>query len=236
MKRIAVVQARMGSTRFPGKVVADLDGAPVLARVIERVQRSRSIDEVVVATSVVSADDEVAELARALGVRSIRGSEGDVLGRYALATVETRADVVVRVTADCPLVEPTVIDRVVSALLADGGRCDYASNVIERTYPKGLDVEALWSDVVRRADRLATSTLAREHVTWFIYRERPDLHVLRSVTAPEDDHDLRLTVDTTADLELVRRLYSWLDLSRSQVELADLIRHARLLRPHVDYH
>ena len=206
MRRVVViVQARMTSTRLPGKVLMDLAGKPMLERQLERLARSERADEIVLATTTNAADDPLAELAARLDVRVHRGSEHDVLDRYAGAARAAHADVVVRVTSDCPLIDPEETDLVVAALDTD---VDYAANVLERDLPRGLDVEALWRDTLERVDRMATSPAAREHVTYFIHTERPDLFALRAVRRPFDAADLRWTVDTPEDLEAVRRIYA----------------------------
>src|SRR5688500_8132039 len=139
MKVVAVVQARAGSTRLPGKVLMDVAGRPMLARIMHRVAAASRVDEVVLATSDLDRDDPVAELAASEGFGVFRGSEEDVLGRFAGAARAADADVVVRITGDCPLIAPEVIDEVVTRLVDDGA--DYASNVLRRTFPKGLDAE-----------------------------------------------------------------------------------------------
>src|SRR5687767_7584473 len=143
MKVVIVVQARMTSTRLPGKVLMDVSGRPMLAWQIERLQRCAA-QEIVLATTSNAADDPVVELAARLGIRSFRGSEHDVLARFVGAARQAHADVVVRVTADCPLLDPAITDRVINELLEHRGECDYASNVLRRTYPRGLDVEAFF--------------------------------------------------------------------------------------------
>jgi spore coat polysaccharide biosynthesis protein SpsF len=223
--RVVIVQARMTSTRLPGKVLMDLAGRPLLERQLERLRRCERADEIVLAVTTNAADDPLVELARRLGLRWHRGSEYDVLERYAGAAREAGADVVVRVTADCPLIDPSETDAVIAAV--EGERCDYASNILERTLPRGLDTEALWRDVLERTHRLAASQPAREHVTWFVHSERPDLFVLHSVRRPYDAADLRWTVDTPQDLALVRRLYDDLGLAERPVALADVIAHVR---------
>jgi spore coat polysaccharide biosynthesis protein SpsF len=230
MRRVAIIQARMTSTRLPGKVLMDLAGRPMLAQQLRRIERCRSLDDIVIATTTNSTDDAVVALARAAGVRWFRGSEVDVLGRYAGAAREAGADVVVRLTADCPLIDAAVTDRVVDALTGSPEPVDYASNVVRRTYPQGLDTEALWRDTLDRVDRHAQSaSSAREHVTSYIYAERPDLFVLRSVTDDTDASDLRWTVDVTADLERVRRLYADLGLDERVVPYDEIVRYARML-------
>jgi spore coat polysaccharide biosynthesis protein SpsF len=224
MRRVVVVQARMTSTRLPGKVLMDLDGRPLLERELERLRACRRVDEIVLATTTNADDDPVVALAERLGLRWHRGSEHDVLSRYAGAAREAAADVVVRVTADCPLIDPAEVDEVIAALTPD---CDYAANILERTLPRGLDAEALWRDALERMDRLGTSAAAREHVTWFCRSERPELFVLRSVRRPFDAADLRWTVDTEADLALVRRLYAELGLAERPLALPAILAHVR---------
>ncbi len=225
MHRVVIVQARMTSARLPGKVLMDLAGRPLLQRELERLQRCERADEIVLAVTTNDDDDELVALAGRLGVRWHRGSEHDVLARYLGAAREASADLVVRVTADCPLIDPGETDAVIGALESE--RADYASNILERTLPRGLDTEALWRDALERMGRLATSRPAREHVTWFCRSERPDLFELRSVQSPLDAADLRWTVDTAEDLELVRRLYADLGLADAPLPAADVIAHVR---------
>jgi spore coat polysaccharide biosynthesis protein SpsF (cytidylyltransferase family) len=196
----AVIQARMGSTRFPGKVLADLEGRPVLAHVIDRVARARSVDRVVVATTVDPADDEVAALAQRCGTMVTRGPEDDVLTRFVMAADQCNADIIVRVTADCPLTDPDVIDAVVRARAQQ--RADYASNVDPPTFPDGYDVEVLTAACLARLDGEATLAHEREHVTARI-RERGDLFTTTNVAYHRDVSQLRLTVDVPADLDRV---------------------------------
>ena len=203
----------------------DLAGRPMLSQQLGRLRRCREADEIVVATTTSAADDAIVELCRREGVAWFRGSEDDVLGRYCAAATEFRADVVIRVTSDCPLIDPDVTDAVTRTLIAT--RADYAANVEPRTYPRGLDTEAMFHDVLVRCARMAASPPAREHVTHFIVRERPELFVREAVTARRDDSDLRWTVDEPEDLELVRRLYARLGLGESDmsyVQIADFQR------------
>ena len=226
MIRALVVQARMTSTRLPGKVMMDLAGRPMLERQLERLARCTEVDEIVLAMTTNPDDEPLVTLARRLGVRWYRGSEHDVLARYLGATRETGADLVVRVTSDCPLIDPVETDVVIAAL-REGPGFDYASNILERRLPRGLDTEALWADVLERVGRMATSAPAREHVTWFCHTERPDLFELYSVRRPFDAEDLRWTVDTADDLALVRRLYEDLALAERDVPLSEVIAHVR---------
>lgn len=208
MRTVAVIQARMGSSRLPGKVLRDLDGATMLARVVARLRAARRIDDIVVATSEAPDDDAVVRAAEQLCVGWHRGSEIDVLGRFLGAARACHATAIVRVTADCPLLDAAVVDQVIDAL---GTEIDYASNTHDRRFPRGLDVEALHRDTLERIARLGCSTAAREHVTAFVM-EAPALFRIAQVRAEHDDSDLRWTVDTDDDLALVRTLYAELGL------------------------
>jgi spore coat polysaccharide biosynthesis protein SpsF len=227
MRRAVVVQARMTSTRLPGKVLMDLAGRPLLERELERLQGCREIEEIVLAVTTNPDDDPLVDLAQRVGVRWYRGSEHDVLARYIGASREARAEMVVRITSDCPLIDAGEVDAVIGALAERRTTCDYASNILERHLPRGLDTEALWYDTLERMGRLATSSPAREHVTWFCRSERPDLFALHSVRRPFDAADLRWTVDTADDLAMVRRLYDELSLADREVPLRELIGHVR---------
>jgi spore coat polysaccharide biosynthesis protein SpsF len=227
MRRVIIVQARMTSTRLPGKVLADLAGRPLLERQLERLARCSRADEIVVATTVNANDDPLVALAERVGVAWFRGSEHDVLARYAGAAADSRADLVVRVTSDCPLIDPVETDAVIAALEERRAAADYASNFLERRLPRGLDTEALWRDVLDRVERLGTSVPAREHVTYFIHAEHPELFALHSVLASEDAGDLRWTVDTPEDLEVVRRIYAGLGLAEQPRPLAEVIAWVR---------
>lgn len=226
MKAVALLQARAGSSRLPGKVLADVGGLPLLAHALRRAGAAERLDEVVLATTTLERDDPVAALGAAEGVAVHRGPEDDVLRRMLDAARGAGADAIVRLTGDCPLLDPDVIDRVVAALVDERPRVDYASNVLERTYPKGLDCEALWTATLARIDELAESREAREHVTWLAYRERPELFELRSVTGTPDGSALDWSVDTAEDLERVRALVRLLREPDEPVAWRDLLQRA----------
>jgi spore coat polysaccharide biosynthesis protein SpsF len=212
VRRVIIVQARTTSTRLPGKVLMDLVGRPMLAQQLRRLSHCRCADEIVVATTTNAADDPVTSLAREQGASVFRGSEDDVLGRFVGAARQAEADMVIRTTGDCPLIDPEVVDRVGEELTSHSDACDYASNVVRRTYPRGLDAEALFMDVLLRCDRLATTPSQREHVTLLPVVDRKELFLIRHVTAPRDHSALRWTVDTKEDLEFVRAVYAGMDL------------------------
>ena len=206
----------------------------MLARVIERL-RPAHVDEIVVATTVNGADDPVVALAYTEGAKVFRGSERDVLGRYVAAARAHCADVVVRVTADCPLIDAGVLDRAVEAVerrwqsLGESRWNDYASNTIVRTYPRGLDAEALHIDVLERVARIAESPEAREHVTWYINEEAPALFARQCIVDDaHDNSDLRWTVDIAQDLARVRALYA---AGGGELAYPELLALARSLEP-----
>ncbi len=227
MNRVIIIQARTGSTRFPGKVLLDLAGSPMLVQQLRRLRKCSRADEIVIATTTNSADDEIVALAESQATRWFRGSEDDVLSRYVGAARDANADIVVRVTADCPLIDPVVTDRIIEALENGSATCDYASNVVNRTFPIGLDAEALFRDTLERIGRLGRSAASREHVTFFLLRERPDLFIVQSVTDTQDNSDLRWTVDTPEDMALARLVYQELGLADRSLPYAALISHVR---------
>ena len=205
MKVVAIIQARMGSTRLPGKVLKDIEGESMLARVVNRLRRSRLINELLIATTDRAADDAIAAECRNCVVPVSRGDQDDVLDRYFRAAQLAKAKVVVRVTSDCPLIDPEIADRTIAAFLAESP--DYASNVLERTYPRGLDVEVISFDALARAWQGARNSYEREHVTPYIF-ERPEEFKLLSVTGDADYSAFRWTVDTPEDLKFVQEVYA----------------------------
>ncbi len=227
MRRVAIVQARSTSSRLPGKVFADLAGAPLLKRLLERVGRAKQLDDIVVATTTNREDDGIVAIADSVGARWSRGSEHDVLGRVAKAASEARADVVVRICGDCPLLDASIVDRAVCALVHAEAAVDFVSTEPPMTFPRGLDVEALFGDVLARVERMATSRPAREHVTYFIYGEAPSLFRRLTIGDAEDNSDQRWTVDTADDLAFVRKLYGNLDLVHTHVPYQDVIAYVR---------
>ncbi len=237
----AIIQARMGSTRFPGKVLMDIGGQTMLARVIHRVQRAKMLDRVIIATTTETRDDVIIEEADRLGVSVYRGSESDVLYRYYQAALEYKVEVVVRITSDCPLIDPELTDDIIRRFIEAHPPYDYASNGLERTYPRGLDVEVMWFKVLFCAWREAKEPYQRVHVTPFI-KEHPERFRLLSVTGGQGK-ELRWTVDTPEDLTFMRAVYEkfnnsdtmqWrevLDLIEREPEIAAINRHIQQKGP-----
>lgn len=207
MRVVAVVQARMGSQRLPGKVLAPLGDRPVIDWVVRRCRAAATVDEVVVATSTAPEDTALADHCRAAGMPVFRGPLDDVLARFAAAADSAGADHVVRVTGDCPLVDPAVVDDVVGAHLGEGH--DFTANRLppphRRTYPIGLDVEVVTRAALAVAEADAHDAHHREHVMPYLY-EVPGRFDVRVVESPVDAGDVRWTIDTAEDLAAVRRL------------------------------
>jgi len=203
MRINAVIQARAGSTRLPAKVLADLGGRPVLEWVVRAARTATRIEEVIVATSTLAGDDPVADLADSLGAPVVRGSEDDVLSRYVMALEAHPADALVRLTADCPLLDPTLIDAVAGAWAAAPTH-DYISTLLVRCLPRGLDVELVTAEALRAVDRMATGH-DRVHVTSALYAD-PTAYRLLGVCVTPPANDLRVTLDTEEDLALLRAL------------------------------
>ena len=207
MRVVAIVQARMGSTRLPGKVMLDLAGEPLLVRVVNRTRRAQAVREVVVATTLQPVDDDILSLCDQKGWHCFRGSEDDVLDRYYHAAIAYRADVIVRITSDCPLIEPEIVDRVMQVFSEGQPGIDYACNVLPtRTFPRGLDTEIISFEALERAWNEDLNPRSREHVTPYIY-QNDHLFRLHGIVNEVDYSRMRWTVDTPEDLEFVRCIY-----------------------------
>jgi spore coat polysaccharide biosynthesis protein SpsF len=215
-----IVQARMGASRLPGKPLFEVLGRPLLAFLIERLKACRKIAQIAVATSVLPQDDPIAAIAGKEGAAVIRGDETDVLSRYALACKNLNASSVIRITGDCPLIDPEVVDLAADLFMGSGA--DYVSNTQARTYPRGLDVEVFSREVLEMMDREAKDPEEREHVTLFIHRH-PDRFQMKNFTYSEDASRFRLTVDTEQDFELIRKIFEALYPSNPPFRLADML-------------
>ena len=197
----------MGSTRLKNKMVSPIMGKPLLAHVIKRVKEAKTIDSVIVATTVNPADKTIIRIASKCGVASFMGSEEDVLDRYYRAAKEFRVSTIIRVTGDCPLIDPHLIDIIVRRYLE--GDCDYVTNTMPLTYPDGLDASAFSFKTLERAWREATLASEREHVTAYI-RKNPDIFKIVNIASPVNLSHLRWSVDEERDLEFIRQVYAYL--------------------------
>jgi spore coat polysaccharide biosynthesis protein SpsF len=231
MKNVIIVQARMSSTRLPGKVLKHVLGKPLLMYQVERLQRVEQSDAIVLATTTNEADQVLVDFAQAHELACYRGSEEDVLSRYQEAAEEAAADVVIRVTADCPLIDPAVIDEVIATFTQSQPDCDYASNTIRRTYPRGMDCEVFSRKALDIAHAQAVQAADREHVTPFIYRHA-DRFALRNVEYGSDRSYHRWTVDTIQDFALVNRILEHLYPENPNFTLEDSL---DLLARHPDW-
>lgn len=206
-KVLAIIQARMSSTRLPGKVLLPIvDGKGALELMLERVCRAKTLHKIVVATTTSSCDDRIADLCEHLGYEYFRGSEEDVLDRYyqtALAFGPGR--IIVRLTGDCPLHDPQVIDKVVESFV--NSDADYASNIEPPTYPDGLDVEIFTFEALRKAWRNAKLSSEREHVTIYI-RNHPELFSKKNVSYSKDCSKYRWTLDEESDYRLIKKIFT----------------------------
>lgn len=227
----AIIQARTGSSRLPGKVMYPLDGQPALEHVVTRTAQADSVTDVVVATSTEPQDDVIAQYAPTFGADVIRGNESNVLSRFERTVEEYDPNIILRITGDCPLIDPTTIDRVVAPV--DDGKADYASNISQRTFPRGLDVEAFTAESFETVISTATTQAEREHVTPY-YHDNPDEFDIVNVTSDQvfdeekytDRSDLRITLDEADDYRLLERIYDGIEYDevlpiRDAIDLVD---------------
>jgi spore coat polysaccharide biosynthesis protein SpsF len=221
-KVVAIIQARMGSSRLPGKVLRDIHGKPMLVWVVERARKAATLSEVAVATTIDQSDDMLEQVCANLGIPCLRGSVYDVLDRYYQAARQCEADVIVRLTADCPLIDPALIDLVVTRFLEE--KVDFAANRLpppyQRTYPIGLDVEVVSLSAVERAWKEAKEKHEREHVLPYLY-DTPGRFKILVVDYERNLGKYRWTVDTQPDLRFIQEIFallsdrenfSWLDV------------------------
>jgi len=220
MSTLAIVQARMSSTRFPGKVLEDLQGAPMIIRQLERIRRATSLDQVVVATTTDPSDDPLVEILEQAHIQYMRGDLDNVLGRFIKVIDEFNPEVVIRLTADCPLTSPQVIDEVVTSFL--NSDVDYISNTMTPTYPDGLDVEVVRPDALRYVNATTQDQPEREHVTLGVYR-RPEIFQIRNIVNDIDLSSLRWTVDTPEDFAFVKAVYAELFPANPEFEMSDVL-------------
>ncbi len=218
MKIGAIIQARMGSTRLPGKIQKVLSGRPLLWHVIERVKRCVRVDEIVLATTVNEKDDVLESFANDNDIKFFRGSEEDVLGRYLGAAREYDIDLIVRITSDCPLIDQGTVDRLIEEHIESGA--DYSSNTMKRTYPRGLDAEIFSTALLEDVDKVATEKHQREHVTPYFYQNPLKFKLNDIVARGKLYHpDFRLCVDTIEDFQLMEIIYARLFVPPEIIEM-----------------
>lgn len=225
MKILAITQARIGSTRLPGKVLKTIQGKTLLEIHLERILQSKNITQLKVATTTESGSDEIVVIADKLGVKSFQGSIDDVLSRFYLTALPENPDYVVRLTSDCPLIDPVEIDRVVNKCIE--GRYDYVSNTLEPTFPDGIDVEVFTFVALTKAYQEAILRSDREHVTPYIWRNSSvkggKIFSSYSVKYHEDFSKYRLTVDTQDDFNLIENIISHCGVNKRWVDYVNYI-------------
>jgi spore coat polysaccharide biosynthesis protein SpsF len=222
LKVIAIIQARMNSTRLPGKILKKVLNKPLLEHQIDRIRRSRHIQEIVIATTTNDVDECILDVCRELGLAYYRGSEHDVLSRYEGAAAAFGAEVIVRLTSDCPVIDPDTIDRVVAYYLQHHTQVDYVSNFLNRTYPRGMDTEVFSASALHTAHLEATQPHEREHVTPFLYAN-PNRFRLSSIQHPCNESHHRWTVDTPEDLDLITQIIEALYPTNPNFSLDDIL-------------
>lgn len=232
MKTAAIIQARMGSTRLSGKVMKDLFGKSVLGHDIERVRQSKLVDEIIIATTIHPNDDIIVREAERYDVKTFRGSEEDVLSRYYYAAKENNADTIVRITSDCPLFDPKVLDLMLQFyrehdydIVSNAG-----SDISNRTYPRGLDTEIFSFIQLEQAFLQADQKYQREHVTPYIYENAKHIYFYKNDT---DYSKYRWTLDTEEDWSLIQKIYGYLYKGKHDFYLEELV---ALLQAHPELH
>lgn len=221
-KVVCIVQARMGSTRLPEKVLKPLCGKPMLKHLIDRLKCCENLDEIIIATTKLKEDDRIAKLAEKEQVKYYRGSENDVLRRYLEAADEVNANIIVRITADCPLIHPPLVDNVVEYF--KNNSYDYISPKSECGLIRGLDTEVFSYKALKKADKLAYEKAFREHVTLYMYRNPEKFKIgLFPVPTELKNFNIRLCVDQEEDFQLINSLYKRLYNEGSIIEIQDVI-------------
>ncbi len=222
LRVVILVQARMGSTRLPGKVLKEVMDKPLLHYLIERLERVEFKDEIVITTTVNVEDEKIVDFCRFEKIPLFRGQSEDVLDRFFYAAQTFKADVVVRITADCPFCDPLIIDQVIKTYLDNYPKYDYVSNSHMRSYPIGMDVEVFSFKALEEAFHEATLPEEREHVTPFIYR-RPTRYHKKLISHEPDLSNFRLTVDTIEDFELIKKILEDIYPKKPHFTMDDII-------------
>jgi spore coat polysaccharide biosynthesis protein SpsF len=221
-KVVAVIEARFGSTRLPGKVLMPIAGQPMLVRLVQRLKLARTLDDIVVATTDSPSDDAVVDAMNRMGSHTFRGSENDVLDRVVKAAQSVDADIIVEVTGDCPLVDPGLVDKVVGDFLVGGA--DFVSNILPHTTPLGTGVRVFRTVDLAEINATSRDPADHEHVSLHFW-EHLDRYTCRNVEMdlPDVVAELRLTVDTAEDLALVRAIYGGLYEKNPAFSLVDVL-------------
>jgi spore coat polysaccharide biosynthesis protein SpsF len=227
MNKVAIIQARMGSTRLPGKVLLKIMGKPMLWYLVERVKKAKNIDTIVVATSNKHQDKEIVEFCKKYNINYFQGSESDVLDRFYNAAKKYKADIIYRITGDCPLVDPILIDKLYE--LYQKGNFNHIGIAAgagaikeEKRFPSGLDTECFSFKVLEEAYNKATKPSDREHVTPYIWRNR-DVFKIGSLKSDEDYSYIRLTVDNKEDFLIVKKIYETLYPLKNDFSMKDIL-------------
>ena len=210
MKIIATIEARMTSSRLPGKVLLQAAGKPLLEHLVNRLQSVPSLNEIVLATTINETDDELEEFAKKIGIHCYRGSENDVMSRVIGAAESVCADVVVEITGDCPIIDPQIVEQTIRVFKAN--QVDYVSNSHVRSYPDGMDTQVFWLESLKRSARMTSDALDHEHVTLHI-RNHPEIFSQMHLVAPPELHwpELGLTLDEISDYELIKKIIEYFE-------------------------
>lgn len=224
MKVAAIIRARSGSTRLPGKILKLICGKQMLLHVVERISYSKNVDNIIVATTILPEDNHVESLCKENNISFYRGSSEDVLARYYEAAKKFKTDIIIRITSDCPLIDPIILDKMIDEYIKANKthKLDYLSNTIERTFPRGLDIEIFSFSVLEKSYHEATKQTEREHVTPYIY-QHPELFVLKNFTNEKDMSFHRWTVDTKEDFQLIEMIYKELYIPNKIFLLNDVL-------------
>lgn len=222
MKKVAIIQARMSSTRLPGKVLKEVLNKPLIMYQIERIAKTKLIDDIVVATTMNKADKPIIDLCVSKKINHFCGSENNVLSRYYLAAKKYSADIVIRLTADCPLIDPMIVDKVIKYFIEKYDRYDYVSNIFQRTYPRGMDTEVFSFKLLEETYLKAKTDYEKEHVTPYIYNN-PQIYSIANISNSCDLSGIRLTVDTIEDFQLIQLIIETLFPNNSNFSLNNII-------------
>ncbi len=222
MKIVATVEARMGSSRFPGKVLMPVNGVPIIKYLFERLENVPSIDEIILATTINNNDEPLVEFAKNEDIHFFRGSEENVMKRVIDAASYLDADIIVEITGDCPLIDPQIVEQAIQIFLANN--IDYVSNGNVRSYPDGMDTQVFRLETLKQSFNMTTSLLDYEHVTLHI-RNNPEIFSHINIIAPPEIYwpDLGLTLDEKEDFELIKKIINYFGTSNKFFSCLDVV-------------